>query len=95
MNRLNKNESAIFLNVFFVVSLMCFFLPEDLRGWGGAKVLVKLSMPGRPTNLNNSRARAYCVCSRCGWGQEMFGIFFSRLSFLFSSSLPGRRLDKD
>ena len=39
------------------------------RGWsGGAKVLGKLPVPGRPTNLENSRARAYCACSRCGWG---------------------------
>ena len=38
-------------------------------GWsGGAKVLGKLSVPGRPTNLEYSRARAYCACSRCGWG---------------------------
>ena len=32
------------------------------------KVLGKLSVPGRPTNLDDSRARAYCACSRCGWG---------------------------
>ena len=56
------------------------------RGWsGGAMVLGKLPVPGRPTNLDHSRARAYCVCSRCGWG--MFGHFFSRLSFLSSFSL--------
>ena len=47
-------------------------------------VLNKLSVPGRPTNLDNSRARAYCACNRCGWG--LFGHFFSRLSFL--SSFP-------
>ena len=41
-------------------------------------VLCKLSVSGRPTNLDDSRARAYCVCSMCGWG--MFG------HFLFSSS---------
>ena len=36
-------------------------------GWsGGAKVLGKLSVPGRPTSLDDSRARAYCACSRCG-----------------------------
>ena len=36
-------------------------------GWsGGAKVLGKLSVPGRPTNLDYRRARAYCACSRCG-----------------------------
>ena len=34
----------------------------------GAKVLDKLSVPGRPTNLDDSRARACCACSRCGWG---------------------------
>ena len=50
--------------------------------------LGKLPVPGRPTNLDNGsngRARAYCACSRCGWG--LFGHFFSRLSFLFSFSL--------
>ena len=45
-------------------------------------VLGKLSVPGRPNNLDLSRARAFCACSRCGWG--LFGHFFSRLSCLFS-----------
>ena len=37
------------------------------RGWSvGAKVLGKLSVPGRLTSLDDSRARAYCACSRCG-----------------------------
>ena len=31
-------------------------------------VLGKHSVPGRHTNLENSRARAYCACSRCGGG---------------------------
>ena len=44
-----------------------------------------LAAGGRPTNLDIGRARAYCVCSRCGWG--LFGYFFSRLSFLHSFSL--------
>ena len=40
-----------------------------IGGWsGGAKVLGKLPVPGRPTNLAYSRARAYCAFSRCGWG---------------------------
>ena len=26
------------------------------------------SVPGRPTNLDKSRARAYCACSKCGLG---------------------------
>ena len=56
------------------------------RGWsGGAKVLGKLPVLGRPTNLDDSRARAYCACSRCGWG--LFGHFFFHLLFLFSFSL--------
>ena len=48
-------------------------------------VLGKLPVPGRPTNLDYSWARAYCASSRCGWG--LFGHFFSHLSFLFSFSL--------
>ena len=57
-----------------------------ILGWsGGAKVLGKLPVPGRPTSLDDSRARAYCACSRCGWG--LFGRFYSPLSFLSSFSL--------
>ena len=56
-------------------------------------VLGKLPVPGRPTNLDRSMARAFCACSRCGWG--MFGHFFSLLSFLLSFSLSGRRSDID
>ena len=52
---------------------------------GGAMVLSKLPVPGRPTNLDKSRARACCACSKCGWG--LFGHFISCLSFLFSFSL--------
>ena len=46
-------------------------------------VLDKLPVPGRPTSLNDSRARAYCACSRCG----LFGHFYSPLSFRSSFSL--------
>ena len=57
-------------------------------GWsGGAKVFGKLQVPGRPTNLDYSSARAYCTCSRCRWG--LFGHFYSHLSFLSSFSLRG------
>ena len=48
-------------------------------------VLGNLPMPGRPTNLDYSRARAYCACSGCGRG--LVGHYFSHLSFLFSFSL--------
>ena len=43
---------------FYFNSLICW-------GWsGGAKVLGELPVPGRPTNLDYSRAGAYCTCSR-------------------------------
>ena len=48
-------------------------------------VLDKLPVPGRPTYLDYSRARAYCACGGCGLG--LYGHFFSHLSFLFSFSL--------
>ena len=47
-------------------------------------MLGKLSVPGRPTSLDDSRARAYCACSRCGWG--LFG-HFSRI-YLYSFLSP-------
>ena len=51
-------------------------------GWSGvAKELGNLPVPGRSTYLDNSRARAYCACSRCGWG--LFGHFFSSTFSLF------------
>ena len=57
-------------------------------------VLGKLPVPGRPTNLDYSRARAYCVCSGCGWG--LFGHFFlSSIISLFFLPLFGRRPDID
>ena len=55
-------------------------------GWlGGAMVLGKLPVPGRPTIFYYNRARAYCACSRCG--RELFGHFYSHLFFLSSFSL--------
>ena len=58
-------------------------------GWsGGAKVLGKLSVPGRSTSLDDCRARAYCACSKCGW--RLFEHFFPHLSFLFSFFLSLR-----
>ena len=50
------------------------------RGRGGscgAMVLGKLTVPGRPTYLDSSRARSYCACSRCGWGMyEHFSLVY-------------------
>ena len=47
-------------------------------------MLGKLSVPGRPTSSDDSRARAYCACSRCGWG--CLDIF--SLIYLFSFLSP-------
>ena len=46
-------------------------------------VLGKLPVPGRPTDFDDSRARAYCTCSRCGKG--CLDIFSLVLLFLFFS----------
>ena len=51
----------------------------------GAMMLGKLPVPGRPSNLADNRARAYCACSGCRW--RLFGNFYSHLSFLSSFSL--------
>ena len=61
-------------------------------GWSGsAKMLGKLLVPGCPTDMDNTRARAYCAFTRCGYW--WFGHFFARLSFPFSFSLFGGRPD--
>ena len=60
---------------------------------GGAMVLGKLPVPGRPTILITVGHRPNCACSRCGWG--WFGHFYSHLSFLHFLPLFGRRLDID
>ena len=83
-----RSRSQLLLVGCFVFNgpLRQYFSLYRAVGWsGGAKVLGKLPVPGRPTNLDYSRARAYCACSRCGW--ELFGLFFSHLSLLFSFSL--------
>ena len=49
-------------------------------------VLDKLPVvPGASSNLDDSKARVYCACSRCGWG--LFGHLYSHLSSLSSFSL--------
>ena len=50
-------------------------------------VLGKLLVPGRPTNLDYSRTRAYCACSGAGGGcLDTFGHFFlSAIIFSFLS----------
>ena len=41
-------------------------------------VLGKLPVPGRNYNLDYSRTRAYCTCSRCGWGcLDIFTLIYS------------------
>ena len=57
-------------------------------------MLGKLPVPGRPTNLDSSRARAYCACNRCGSG-VVWTFFLSSISSLFFLPLSGRRPDID
>ena len=56
-------------------------------------VLGKLPVPGRPAYFDESRARAYCACSRCGRG--CLDIFLSSIISLFFLPLSGRRPDID
>ena len=51
----------------------------------GAMVLGKVTVPGRPTELDNVRARATALAVGADGG--CLDIFDSRLSFLFSFSL--------
>ena len=56
--------------------------------------LGNLPVPGRPTNLDSSRARAFCACSRCGWG-VVWTFFLSSIISLFFLPLSGRQPDID
>ena len=58
-------------------------------------VLGKHSAPRRPTNLEYSRAWAYCACSGCGWGGGLLGHFcLSSFISLFFLPLSWRRPDR-
>ena len=48
--------------------------------------LPTLTVPGRPSNLDNTRTGAYCAFSGCGW---VCLDMFSRLTFLFFLPLSG------
>ena len=60
-------------------------------------MLDTLSVPGRPTNFDNSRARTYCACSGCGiFSAFIFHIFLSSIiSIIFFFPLSGRWSDID
>ena len=97
-------KSALTLNISdpkipftdFKPSINAFVHNNWQMSWNAA-VFNKLHsiMPslGASYNLDYSRARAYCACSRCGWG--WFGHFYSHLSFLLFLPLFGRRPDID
>ena len=82
----NKITGGLQLVCSRPLALSSALVPQTLSsGWSrGSMVLGKLSVPGRPTNLDFGRARDYCAESRCGRG--LFG-HFSRLSLLSSFSL--------
>ena len=46
-------------------------------------VLGKLQVPGRLTYLDKGRERAYCACSRCGWGAVLTFFLLSIISLFF------------
>ena len=75
--------------VYHIPLSLCYTESELWGSWGGAIVLVSLSVLGHPTDLDDSRTRAYCTCNRCEWG--LFGHFFlSSIFSLFFLPLSGR-----
>ena len=72
--------------------LLMWIIAGHRRWFGGAMVLGKLPVPGRPINLDKSRAMAYCACSRCEWNCNFF---LSAIISLFFLPLSGRRPDID
>ena len=76
---------------FFVVvvpfDIMIHSNSTAMKGWsggGGAMVLGKLPVQGRPTYCDYSRAWAYCACSRSGGG----GLDIVSLVYHFSLLSP-------
>ena len=67
------------------------YVVNPSKGWsGGAMVLGKLPVPGRPTmrisvGQGPTALAVGAKRSRCGWG--LFGHFYTHLSFLSSFSL--------
>ena len=56
---------------------------EGVVGWCDGPG--KTSSAGASYNFNNSRARAYCACSRCGWGGlDIFILIYPFSSFSLS-----------
>ena len=76
------------LDIFSLLYHFSFLSPSL---WETARYRLKYCLKGplspkQPTyNFDYSMARAYCACSRCGWG--WFGHLYSHLSFLSSFSL--------
>ena len=80
------------------------YTPVSGGGGGGGGVVGWCDGPGETSsagasyNLGESIARAYCACSRCGWGVVwtffLSSILFS-LSLSLSLSLSRRRPDID
>ena len=79
LNLVLMTTQIFFQSGINISNIECFLTK---RGWsGGAVVLGKLPVLGRPTNLDNSRGKGLL----CGWG--LFGHFFCHLSFFSSFSL--------
>ena len=75
------------------ICIRCTDVHLENGGWsGGAMVLGKLPVPGRPAGLDYSRARAYCTCSMVG---VVWTFFLSSVASLFFLPLSGRRPDID
>ena len=87
-----RQRRRMILGTPYVISLYCVFL--HLYSTGKMYFIIirnvifesflfcgKLPVPWRPTNFDNSRAMAYCTCSRCGWSYlDIFSLIYHFLS---------------
>ena len=79
-------EGGCCLVILTLVYHFSFLSPSRWEGGGLVVRWCWVNFQCWGVNLYYSRARAYCACSRCGWG--LFGNFYSHLSFsLLSPSL--------
>ena len=81
---------ALALTIFSYLPFGAFYAYScqqcDLNAlWNIIMILHSLGKLPMSYNLDTVGAKAFCACSRCGWG--LFGHFYSPLSFLSSFSL--------
>ena len=81
----------------FRICEFAIYLPtfKGAIGWCDGPGYTSRGSAGASYTLDDSRARAYCACSKCGWGFVRTFLLSSIFSSLLFLPLFGRRLDID